>query len=299
MCVGDSSPCASVNFGDLKEIVDHILTLKSSQCACVRVSSFKCEPSQTSQHSTRFTSASASANPSSPAPSQGPAQELNLERTRTCTRVELRMVAMARAMLGVCVYLCVCRVRTSHVPARMNRSIQNLLQLYKIPPKERFNGRPVFSRELLGTKMEARDMLMSAVLQTYEELLRNMLKQLSDPTAWTTGATATSGTGTGAGDPDPVPSVDARAELSYLLRRVQDLRKYRYQAQEKVLDGLRKLQHIQMDNLAVQSKALWELPWLYEEASALVESGRERRRRRRRQTPRRPQTVTSSTSNHN
>ncbi|XP_061618720.1 interferon gamma-like isoform X2 [Phyllopteryx taeniolatus] len=286
MCVGDSSPCASVNFGDLKEIVDHIFSLKSSQCACVRVSSFKCEPSQTSQHLTCFTSASPSA----------PSQELNLERTCTCTRVELRMAAMARAMLGVCVYLCVCRVRTSHVPPRMNRSIQNLLQLY-IPPKERFNGRPVFSRELLGTKMEARDMLMSAVLQTYEELLGNMLKQLSDPTAWTTGATATSGAS--ASDRDPVPSVDARAELSYLLRRVQDLRKYRYQAQEKVLDGLGKLQHIQMDNLVVQSKALWELPWLYEEASALVESGRERRRRRRRQTLRRPQTVTSSTSNPN
>ncbi|XP_061662698.1 interferon gamma 1 [Syngnathoides biaculeatus] len=191
------------------------------------------------------------------------------------------MVAMVRAFLGVCVYLCACRVRTSHVPPRMNKTIQNLLQLYKIPFKERFNGRPVFSRELLGTKMEARDMLMSAVLRTYEELLGNMLERLSDSATPTPGGPVTSG----AGDRDPAPGVDARAELSYLLRRVQDLRKYRYQAQEKLLDGLHNLRHVQTDNLVVQSKALWELPWLYEEASSLAEGGRERRRRR--QTSRR------------
>lgn len=37
-----------------------------------------------------------------------------------------------------------------------------------------------------------------------------------------------------------------------------------------------------MDDLVVQSKALWELPWLYEEASSLAEKVRARTSRRRR-----------------
>lgn len=38
---------------------------------------------------------------------------------------------------------------------------------------------------------------------------------------------------------------------------------------------------LKMDNAVVQSKALWELPWLYEEASQLSEIQMRRRRRRR------------------
>ncbi|XP_077400052.1 interferon gamma [Vanacampus margaritifer] len=189
------------------------------------------------------------------------------------------MVAMARAMLGVCVYLCFCRVRTSHVPLKMNRTIQNLLQLYKIPPKERFNGRPVFSREILGTKMEAKAMLMSAVLQTYEELLGRMLKRLPGPTVPTPVDHSA--------DCDPGSNMAARAHLYYLLKRVQDLRKRRYQSQDKLLDWLHKIRDLQMDNLVVQSKALWELPWLYEEASSLGESIPPLHRRRRQTTRRR------------
>ncbi|XP_049616481.1 interferon gamma 1 isoform X1 [Syngnathus scovelli] len=195
------------------------------------------------------------------------------------------MVTAARGMLGMCAYLCVCGVTTSHVPARMNRTIQNLLQLYKIPPKERFNGLPVFSRELLSTKMKAKEMLMSAVLQAYEELLGHMLKQPPP------------------GPPASTSGDDPRVGLNYLLKCVRDLRKYRFQEQDKVLSGLSELRHLQMDdapphgcnvtlppqmdNLMVQSKALWELPWLYEEASLLAESGRAgmpNRLRRRRQT---------------
>ncbi|KAM9771914.1 interferon gamma [Syngnathus typhle] len=195
-------------------------------------------------------------------------------RNRTCaarTRwsgLRLTMVTAARGMLGMCAYLCVCGVMTSHVPSRMTTTIQNLLQLYKIPPKERFNGLPVFSRELLSTKMEAKEMLMSAVLQTYEKLLGHMLKEPPGPPA------------SDSGD-------DARVGLNYLLKCVRDLRKYRYQEQDKVLSGLSELQHLQMDNLVVQSKALWELPSLYKEASSLAESGRAgtpNRLRTRRQT---------------
>lgn len=40
----------------------------------------------------------------------------------------------------------------------------------------------------------------------------------------------------------------------------------------------------QMDNFVVQSKALWELPWLYEEASSISNDAKMQRRRRRRQT---------------
>ncbi|XP_077355383.1 interferon gamma [Festucalex cinctus] len=188
------------------------------------------------------------------------------------------MVAMARAMLGVCVYLCVCRVGTSLVPVRMNRTIQNLLQLYKIPPKELFNSRPVFSRELLGTKMEAKALLMSAVLRTYEELLGRMLKRLPGPTAPAPVDDSC--------ERDPGSNLDTKAQLYYLLKCVRDLRKRRYQEQDQLLDWLQKLRGLQMDNLVIQSKALWELPGLYEEASSLAESVRPAmtRRRRRRQT---------------
>ncbi|XP_051911090.1 interferon gamma-like [Hippocampus zosterae] len=190
---------------------------------------------------------------------------------RTNARARLRMFAVARAVLGVCAYLCLCPVGTSHVPLRMNRTIQNLLQLYKIPPKERFNGHPIFSRELLSTKMEAKGVLMSAVLQTYEELLERMLKRPPSPAPHPPAATSA-----------PESGDDARVGLDYLLKRVRDLRKYRYREQDKLLDGLHKLQGVQMDDLVVQSKALWELPWLYEEASSLSERLRVRTSRRRR-----------------
>nr|XP_057947066.1 interferon gamma-like isoform X2 [Doryrhamphus excisus] len=156
---------------------------------------------------------------------------------------------MARTMLYVCVCLFASRIPASHVPSKMNKSIQNLLQYY-IPVKERFNGRPVFSRELLATKLEAKGVLMAVALQTYKELIQRMLKELPAQTDSTS---------------------DIRAELSYILERVQKLRRFRFQEQEALLDGIERFRHIQLDSALIQSKALWELPWLYEEASSLAD----------------------------
>ncbi|KAG7495877.1 Interferon gamma [Solea senegalensis] len=170
----------------------------------------------------------------------------------------------------------------------MNRTLQNLLQYYvstntastasttaadsKIPPKDRFSGKPVFAREPLYSRMEIKHLFMSSVLETYEKLIGQMLKQLPTPTPLT--ATATPGS--------PSKGVEVRAELNYLLHKIQDLRKHRYQEQSELVQRLQSLGRIQMDNFVVQSKALWELPWLYEQASSLSNEVKMQRRRRRR-----------------
>lgn len=196
------------------------------------------------------------------------------------------MVAAVRAVVCLSLWLSVCQVRGSHIPQEMNRTIQNLLQHYSIPTKERFNGKPVFSREPLTTKMEAKRVFMGGVLEAYEKLLGEMLKQLPTPSPQVAGnnqlpaSAVTPAAGT-ASNGEVAAGGDLRKQLSYLLKKVTDLRKHRYNEQEKVLQGLRDLKDIQMDNRVVQSKALWELPWLYEEASSLSNIQRERRRRRR------------------
>ncbi|XP_070848322.1 interferon gamma-like [Chaetodon trifascialis] len=192
------------------------------------------------------------------------------------------MVVTARAVVFLCLWLAVCQVRGSHIPVKMNRTIQNLLQHYRISNKDRFDGRPVFSREPLTTKMEAKRVFMGAVLETYEKLIGQMMKQLptqSPQTARSDMDPASAVT--------PTAGVDVRKELSYILKRVQELRKHRYHEQEKLLQGLQSLRDIKMDNFVIQSKALWELPWLYEEASSLPDNTEMQRRQRRRRQARR------------
>ncbi|KAM6961892.1 interferon gamma-like [Tautogolabrus adspersus] len=187
------------------------------------------------------------------------------------------MVATARAVVCLSFCLAVCQVRGSHIPVEMNRTIQNLLQHYRIPREERYNRKPVFSREPLTGKMEAQKVFMGGVLETYEKLLGHMLKQLPTPSPLTTelpNAILIHDAGTGT-------NKDVRVKLSYILKKVQDLRRHRYQEQEKLLQNLQALKHIEMENLVVQSKALWELPWLYEEASSLSDNIIKQRRRRR------------------
>nr|NP_001347661.1 interferon gamma 1 precursor [Monopterus albus] len=188
-------------------------------------------------------------------------------------------VATARAVVCLSLWLCVCQVRGFHLPKEMNKTIQNLLQHYNIPHRERYNGKPVFSREPLKETLEMKRVFMGGVLETYEKLLSHMLKNLPTPSPQTTGSRELPVTAT----PGTAGSEDVKAQLRYILKRVQDLRKYSYQDQEKLLQGLHSLRHIQMDNHVVQSKALWELPWLYEEASSLSDMQMRRRRRRRRQ----------------
>ncbi|XP_044042598.1 interferon gamma-like [Siniperca chuatsi] len=201
------------------------------------------------------------------------------------------MVAMARAVVCLSLWLCVCQISGFHMPEKINRTIQNLLQHYKIPPKERFNGRPVFSREPLAGKTEAKMVFMGGVLETYEKLIGHMLKQQPTSSPQTAGndqrpASAVTPAASTASDAEAGAGGKVRMELSYILKKIQDLRKHNYHEQEKLLKGLQALNHIQMDNFVVQSKALWELPWLYEEASSLTENIRMQRRRRRRQARR-------------
>ncbi|XP_077565346.1 interferon gamma isoform X1 [Stigmatopora nigra] len=194
--------------------------------------------------------------------SGGPASGATDHRTR---RIYWKMAARAM-LLGLCL-LCLCLCGVQNAPSTLNRTVQNLLQIYKIPPKERFNGRPLFSRELLSTKMEAKDVLMSALLQTYEELLGRMIRRAPAPTPTVAPAAPVS-------RDRALPSADTRSQLNYLLKRVRNLRKYRYRAAEPLLRGLDQIRCVQVDDLVVQSKALWQLP-------SLLRDDRKLRRRRR------------------
>ncbi|XP_060933167.1 interferon gamma-like isoform X2 [Limanda limanda] len=167
------------------------------------------------------------------------------------------MVSTARAMVCLSLCLCVCQVSGSHIPARMNKTIQDLLERYKIPNKERFNGTPVFPMDPLNGTTETKRTFMGGVLETYEKLLGQMLEACDDA---------------------------ARADLSYILKKIQMLKRSSYQEQSKLLQGLHDLGNVQMDDRIIQSKALGELPWLYEEASSLMQRRRRRRQARKLRT---------------
>ncbi|XP_056280621.1 interferon gamma-like [Pseudoliparis swirei] len=170
------------------------------------------------------------------------------------------VTTVPRAALCLSLWLLALQVRGAYIPPKMNRTIDSLLKHYKIPARERFNGQPVFSKDALAGTMEAKRLFMGGVLETYEKLIGQMLQQLpAHPTPQ-------------AAESNELPAGgDVRAELSYVLKKVQELRKHRYREQEALLQELRALRHLQIDNLVVQSKALWELPWLYEEASSLYD----------------------------
>ncbi|XP_030576445.1 interferon gamma-like [Archocentrus centrarchus] len=199
------------------------------------------------------------------------------------------MATTVRAAVCLCLWLFACQVRGSHIPQEMNRTIQSLLQHYKISNKERFDGKPVFPNEQLSGKMETKLVFMGGVLDSYEKLFGHMLKQLPTPSPQIAGSNAQPGSAVTAASSDPsnagsAAGRDVRSQLKYILRKVQELKRHRYQEQEKLLQGLQTLRHIKMDDHIVQSKALWQLPQLYEEASSLPEIKMQRRRRRRRQT---------------
>ncbi|XP_028255738.1 interferon gamma isoform X2 [Parambassis ranga] len=199
------------------------------------------------------------------------------------------MVAMARALVCLCLCVFLYEVRGSYIPQDMNRTIQTLLQHY-ISPRDRFNGRPVFSRELLSGRLETKMLFLGGVLDTYEKLIGQMLEQLPTPSpqtemAQSRGQAASPASGARLSSAGTDPSGDVRTKLTYILGRVRKLKTSGFQEQERLLQRLQDLQEIKRDNLIVQSKALWELPWLYEEASSLSESFRNQRRRRRHTRP--------------
>lgn len=89
---------------------------------------------------------------------------------------------------------------------------------------------------------QAKMVYMSGVLEMYEKLLGHMLKQLPTPSPKTAelaghqAATAATATTDG----------DVRKQLSYILKKVQDLRRHRYHEQNQILQGLHALKHIQV-----------------------------------------------------
>ncbi len=93
---------------------------------------------------------------------------------------------------------------------------------------------------------------MGAVLETYEKLIGQMLKQLpttSPQTAEIKGpadSAITPAAGT-ASDAEIGASGDLGKQLSYVLKKVEDLKNKRYQEQEKLLQGLQALRHIQVE----------------------------------------------------
>uniref|UniRef100_A0A3B4AT27 Interferon gamma n=1 Tax=Periophthalmus magnuspinnatus TaxID=409849 RepID=A0A3B4AT27_9GOBI len=162
------------------------------------------------------------------------------------------MDAMGRVVLCVCVLLFMAQVRSSHIPREMNRTLQDLRHHY------------------------VRKVFLGGILETYDTLLKKMLEKLPTPGPnMDSPANANSNTGS---------SDTVRNGLSYILDKVNTLKDKHYQEQEKLLTKLQSLRNITTDDLVVQSKALAELPWLYEEASSLVNN--DKRRRRRRQTER-------------
>ncbi|XP_068995495.1 interferon gamma 1 [Embiotoca jacksoni] len=178
------------------------------------------------------------------------------------------MVGVLSAAVCLSLWLSVCQVGGSYIPQEMNKTIQNLLQHYKITNKEKFNGKPVFTMKSLTGKREMKMMVMSGILDSYEKLIGHMLKQLPTPSPQMTAG------GSEAGG-------DIKTSLNYILNKIQLLKDNNYQEQNKVLLQLHAFKHIQMDNFVVQSKALWELPLMYEEASSLSNDATKRRRRRR------------------
>ncbi|XP_034535351.1 interferon gamma 1 [Notolabrus celidotus] len=197
------------------------------------------------------------------------------------------MSTTARAVICLTLCLAACQVRGFYVPQEMNRTIQKLLRHYEISDEMRFNGNPVFSRTPLSGKIETKKLFLGAVLETYEKLLEHMIKQRPTPSPQTTGGkvlpNANNAIGAETGSKE-----DVRGKLNYILNKVQDLRRMRYQQQHELLKSLQTLKHIKMDSLEVQSKALWELSWLYEEASDLSTNAIEQRRRRRQARKTRP-----------
>ncbi|XP_068163344.1 interferon gamma-like isoform X2 [Antennarius striatus] len=190
------------------------------------------------------------------------------------------MIAMVTAL--VCLSLAWSQAGGSHIPVEINQTIHDLLRYYKsitkLTNRAIFTGKPLFSREPPSGKLEARMLYMGGVLETYDKMIGQMLIQLPTSDPPTANAVANA---------NGAQLSDVKTELRYILKKIQELKRHRFNEQQKLLNGLQALRRIQTDDVTVQSKALWELPWLYEEASSLSNNTKEERRRRRRRQAKR------------
>ncbi|NP_001347668.1 interferon gamma 1 precursor [Poecilia latipinna] len=194
----------------------------------------------------------------------------------------MRMGSVMRKVVCLLAWLSVGQVSGSYLPQDMNRTLQDLLQHYKISKSDIYDGKQVFPKEELKGKMESQMLFMGGVLEAYEKLIVHMLKELPTPSP----LSATSGDKADTSGPStakPLAAGNTRSNLNKVLEKIRDLKLHSYKEQVKILHELQKLKHIEMDNIKVQGKALWELPWIYEKANSLADNVM-RRRRRRRQT---------------
>ncbi|XP_035814446.1 interferon gamma-like [Amphiprion ocellaris] len=185
------------------------------------------------------------------------------------------MVATARTAVCLSLFLLICQVRGIYVSQRVNETIQNLLRHYKISNREKFSGKPIFPRDPPDGKREVKMVFMSGVLETYEKLFGQMLRQLPTSTPPTADSTTPS-TGTGL-----QPGQSVRSNLTYMLGKIKELKKGYFQEEEKLLHELHGLRRIQTNSSLVQAKALFELPRMLEQAGIVSQNDTMRRRRRR------------------
>uniref|UniRef100_A0A3Q1ERP4 Interferon gamma n=1 Tax=Acanthochromis polyacanthus TaxID=80966 RepID=A0A3Q1ERP4_9TELE len=187
----------------------------------------------------------------------------------------MKMVAVARMAVCLSLFLLICQVRGIYVSQRVNETIQNLLRHYKFSNREIFSGNPIFPRDPPHGKREVsktpdvKMVFMSGVLETYEKLFGQMLNQLPTSTPPSTGTRTRL-----------QPGQSVRSNLNYVLGMIKEIKKGYFQEEEKLLDELRDLRHIQVHSV-VQAKALFELPRMLEQAGTVAHNDSMRRRRRR------------------
>lgn len=95
---------------------------------------------------------------------------------------------------------------------------------------------------------------MSSVLDMYEKMFGHMLKQLPTPSpklAASTGHQAAAGS---ASDAPMGAGEDVRKQLTYILKKVQDLKRHHYQKQDQFLQKLYSVRHIQVERPKVHLK---------------------------------------------
>nr|UXB54328.1 IFNgamma [Gadus macrocephalus] len=163
--------------------------------------------------------------------------------------------------MSVCLSVC---LPVAPVPGKMLETVKTL-SLQHPQKGQSFSG-SVFSRETLN-KMDDGDkrVVLGKVLEVYDKLFDQMLSQ--PPT-----------------DSQSEENKTEEAGIRYLQEMVTLLRRTQYKKHLLLTSTLEQLGNIQINNSVVQSKALWELPWLFNEASSLAE--RKRRSLRRRRAPR-------------
>lgn len=79
---------------------------------------------------------------------------------------------------------------------------------------------------------------MGAILQTYEEILNQMLKQLPTPSSTTAQTSGETG--------DTAGTAELRSQLNYILKKITNLRVQHYNKPEQLLKKLQPLREVQV-----------------------------------------------------